>query len=75
MSATAFQRMRREQAELEAKKKQEELTQEEETNAAEGENESLTVKEVKVKLDELGVKYSHNTSEAKLREKLKNAIG
>lgn len=63
----------------------------EEENAAQGENEliddelgkpvspedvdGMEIEDVKGFLDAAGVKYSHNTGEAKLREKLKNAIG
>lgn len=35
---------------------------------------SLRIEEVKKHLDRLGVKYSHNTGETKLREKLTDAI-
>ena len=36
--------------------------------------ENMDIEDVKKQLDDLGVKYAHNTGEAKLREKLKDAI-
>ena len=67
MGLAAFNRMRREQAEREAKE------------AAEAKNEPLnvdemTTDELKSMLDKLGVKFGPNTGEAKLREKLKGAL-
>lgn len=80
MGLMAFQRRRRELAAQEVKPLEEEL------NATEGEIESqevqltpddvdnLKIDKVKELLDQLDVKYAHNTKEAKLREKLKDAI-
>ena len=67
MGLAAFNRMRREQAEREAKE------------AAEAKNEPLnvdemTIDEVKEKLADLDVKYPPKTGEAKLKERLKDAI-
>ena len=67
MGLAAFNRMRREQAEREAKE------------AAEAKNEPLnvdemTIDEVKEKLSDLDVKYPPKTGEAKLKERLKDAI-
>lgn len=83
MGLAAFNRMRREQAEREAaelaelaRKQVDSINvQEEEKEPAKDENEGLTIDEVKAELDELGIKYAHNTSEKKLRGKLKEAIG
>lgn len=50
-------------------------TADEPENATESQNEpELSVDEVKEQLKELGVKFAHNTSEEKLREKLADAI-
>ena len=78
VNITGFQLARRRQEE-EEKRKAKELTQAEETTATEAENEPLnvdemTTDELKAMLDKLGVKYSHNTGEAKLKERLKDAI-
>lgn len=53
-------------------------------NPAAGENEgqnddpidvdAMDIEDVKAKLDELEIKYAHNTGEAKLRERLADAI-
>lgn len=37
------------------------------------EDAELTIEQVKEELERLGVKFSHNTGEKKLREKLENA--
>ena len=78
VNITGFQLARRRQEE-EEKRKGKELTKAEETTATEAENEPLnvdemTTDELKAMLDKLGVKYSHNTGDAKLKERLNNAI-
>ena len=71
MGLAAFNRMRREQAEREAVEKAKLEAETVETTPV---TEEPTIDEVKAMLNDLGVKYSHNTSEAKLREKLKQAL-
>jgi RecG-like helicase len=78
VNITGFQLARRRQEE-EEKRKAGELAKPEQENAAEAEIEPLnvdemTIEKVKEKLNELGVKYPPKTGEAKLKERLKDAI-
>jgi len=91
MSATAFQRRRREIARLRAEATN--VLPDQKDQAAgqdDPQNDELIddqlgkpinaddiedIEQVKAMLDELNIKYAHNTGEDKLREKLKDAIG
>lgn len=81
MSATSFQRRRREIARLRVEaldvlpdRKNPTDAQDEPFKMTDEEIENANIEDVKKLLDFYDVKYAHNTGDAKLREKLADAI-
>lgn len=89
MGAAAFNRRRRILAQQKAEAEAKVLTETKNTTESDTEPENMgqtesqsepldienmDIDQVRAELDKLGVKYAHNTGEAKLKERLTNAI-